>query len=106
MNIVAIVLESLLALLFFTAGGDRIAALASHVKNVRRCGDPQALRPGTGASEITGALGLITGLFVHWVAPLTALWRPCDMGSALATHTRICDAPPGTLRQRRCCATR
>jgi uncharacterized membrane protein YphA (DoxX/SURF4 family) len=92
-NIVAIVLESLLALLFFTAGGGRIAGLEYHVKNFRHFGDPQAFRPLVGAVEIMGALGLVIGLFVHWVAPLAALWLACDMVGALVIHTHICDFP-------------
>jgi uncharacterized membrane protein YphA (DoxX/SURF4 family) len=92
-NIVAIVLESLLALLFITAGGGRIAGLESHVKTFRHFGDPQAFRPVAGAIEITGAPGLVIGLFIHRVAPLAALWLACDMGGALVTHTRIRDVP-------------
>jgi uncharacterized membrane protein YphA (DoxX/SURF4 family) len=92
-SIDAIVLESLLALLFCAAGGGKIAGLECHVENFRHFGYPQAFRPVVGAIENTGALGLVIGIVVHWVAPLAALWLARDMIGAFVTHTRIRDFP-------------
>ncbi len=86
-------LQILLGLFFFASGGSKIAGVKPMVDNFDHWQLPQWFRPIVGYVEIIGALGLLVGLLVRWVAPLAALWLCAVMLGALATHARIRDTP-------------
>lgn len=91
MNIVATVLQVLLGLFFLASGGSKIAGAKAQVELFERLRLPQWFRPVVGSVEIIGALGLLVGAALHWVATLAALWLCGVMLGALLTHARIRD---------------
>jgi len=102
MNIVAIVLQVLLGVAFLGAGASKMAGAQTQVKNFDRWRLPQGWRPIVGLVELIGALGLLVGVVLPWVAAIAAVLLVVVMLGALLTHVRIRDVaqhfvPPAVL---------
>lgn len=94
--------QILLAPAFLGAGGQKLAGTDPMVEEFDRYGYPQWFRIFTGAVEITGALGMLVGLFRPALTTPAALLLSATMAGALATHVRLGDpaknlAPPAAL---------
>lgn len=86
MNIVAIVLQILLALAFLFAGGNKIVG----TKQTLQERDHLKIVPWfwrlTGVIEVVGAIGLIVGIWVFAVAVIAGILLAATMVGAFATH--------------------
>lgn len=91
MNVVLIVLQTLLGLVFLGAGGSKIAGVPTQIQNFDHWHISQRLRPVVGLFEIVGALGMLGSILLPWLAPIAALWLVMIMLGALLTHIRIHD---------------
>lgn len=96
------ILQGLLGLVFLGSGGSKLAGSADMVDDFDRFHYPQWFRVVTGAVEVSGALGLLLGLFRPALAPLAGLLLGATMTGALATHAKVKDpndkfAPPTLL---------
>ena len=94
--------QILLVPAFLGAGSQKLAATDQMTEEFDRYGYPQWFRIFTGAVEMTGAAGMLLGLFRPAVTPFAALLLSATMVGALATHIRLGDpaknlAPPATL---------
>jgi uncharacterized membrane protein YphA (DoxX/SURF4 family) len=101
-NIVATVLQVLLGLAFLGAGVSKLAGAQMQVEIFDRLRLSQSFRPIVGIVEIIGALGILAGVAVHWVAAVAAIGLVGVMLGALLTHIRSRDAvqnvvPPAVL---------
>lgn len=95
MIIAAIVLQSLLALVFLMSGGIKLLGVQMQVDNFKRYGYPQWFRLVTGAVEMTGAVGMIVGVWVDQVAIAAGFWLTATMIGAVYTDLfRRGSAPP------------
>ena len=74
MDIALIALQTLLATVFLIAGGTKLMGQRMHVQHFAMWGYPQWFRVVTGAVEVTGAAGLIVGIWAPGVAVAAALW--------------------------------
>lgn len=92
MSMIVTVLQVLLGLFFLASGGSKIAGAKVQVENFERWRLPQWFRSVVGVVEVIGALGLLAGVAVHWLASVAALWLAAVMVGALLTHTRVRDA--------------
>ena len=92
MNIVAIVLQVLLGLVFMGAGASKIAGARMQVETFDRLHLPQWFRPVVGIVEVIGVVGILAGVAVHWLAAVAAIWFVGVMLGALMTHVRVRDA--------------
>ena len=95
MAVVAIALQSLLALVFLMAGGTKLLGIQMQVENFKRYGYPQWFRLVTGAVEVTGAVGMVVGVWVGQVAIAAGFWLGITMIGAVYTDLfRRGSAPP------------
>ena len=92
MQILAIILQVLLGLAFLGAGGQKLAASEEMVNDFERFGYPRWFLYATGAVEITGAIGMLAGIFVPLVGALAGMWLAAVMLGALFTHLRTKDS--------------
>lgn len=92
MQILAIILQVLLGLAFLGAGGQKLAASEEMVNDFERFGYPRWFLYITGAVEITGAIGMLAGVFLPVVGALAGLWLAAVMLGALFTHLRTKDS--------------
>jgi uncharacterized membrane protein YphA (DoxX/SURF4 family) len=83
MQILAIILQVLLGLAFLGAGGQKLAASEEMVNDFERFGYPRWFLYATGAVEITGAIGMLAGIFVPLVGALAGMWLAAVMLGAL-----------------------
>lgn len=102
MNKVTKIPQVLLGAAFLGAGGQKLAATDQMVEEFDRYGYPQWFRVFTGAVEVTGAAGMLAGLFRPAFAPFAALLLSATMVGALFTHVRLRDpaknmVPPSVL---------
>ncbi len=104
MNIVAIVLQVLLGLVFMGAGASKLAGARMQVENFDSLHLPQWFRPVVGIVEIIGVVGILAGVAVPWVAALAALWLVAVMLGALMTHIRVRDVAQNFVHQQWSCA--
>ncbi len=102
MKITTKTMQVLLGLAFLGAGGSKLAGVDQMVDEFDRYRYPQWFRIVTGLVEVSGALGMLAGIFRPVVAPFAGLLLAATMAGALATHLRIKDpvakmAPPTVL---------
>lgn len=94
MNVVAIVLQVLLGLVFVGAGGSKLAGAPMQVETFAHLGLPQWFRLVVGVVEILGALCVLAGLAFHTLAIAAAVVLGCVMLGALLMQLRIRDVSP------------
>lgn len=102
MNIIATGLQVFLGLVFLGSGASKIVGAQRQVESFDLLRLPQWFRPIVGGVEIIGALGIIAGTVLHWLAVAAAIWLVGIMLGALLTHLRIRDTaqhfmPPAVL---------
>ena len=91
MEITTIVIQILLGLAFLGASDSKLAGVKSQRADFGRFGYPQWFMFLTGILELTGALGMIVGVFLPlWRAP-AGLLLAAVMGGAVLTHVRVRD---------------
>ncbi|SEO72769.1 DoxX family protein [Paenibacillus sp. OV219] len=91
MNVLSIVLESLLALMFLMAGFGKISGSKMHVEGFKHWGLPQWFRIVTGLVELAGAAALIVGYWdPSWVAVGALILGITGIGGVI-THLRVKD---------------
>lgn len=97
MNILSIVLQSLLVLIFLMAGFGKITGSKMHVEGFQKWGLPQWFRVVTGLVEIVGAAALIVGYWEpSWTAAGALLLGVTGVGGTL-THLRAKDSMKETF---------
>jgi putative oxidoreductase len=92
MDIVAIVLQALLALAFIMAGIGKMAGSKMHVDNFKHWRLPQGFRIVTGLVEIVGAIGLIIGFWEPSWAAAAGLWLGFTLFIGILVHVRVKDS--------------
>jgi len=97
MEFVAIVLQSLLALLFLMAGLGKIAGSKMHVESFKHWGFPQWFRVVTGIVEFVGAAALIIGFWEQSWTAVGALVLGITAIGGILTHVRVKDSFKQTL---------
>lgn len=102
MGILTIILQVVLGLAFLGAGGSKLAGAQQMKEDFDRFGYPRWFMYFTGAVEVTGALGVLVGIFTPVLAVLGGLLLAATMAGALFTHVRAKDsgskmAPPAVL---------
>ncbi len=85
MVVVAIVLQGLLALAFLMAGSTKLLGIPMQVDSFKRYGYPQWFRLVTGAVEVTGAAGMVVGVWVAEIAIAAGFWLAATMVGAVYT---------------------
>ncbi|WP_135557671.1 DoxX family protein [Paenibacillus cymbidii] len=92
MDILVIVLQSLLALMFVMAGLSKMAGVKMHVDNFTRWRLPQWFRVVTGFVQLVAAAALIVGYWDDsWTAAGALLLALVGIGGIL-THVRVRDS--------------
>ena len=89
MSIPIIVVQVVLGLLFVLIGSMTVAGRKMFVENFRRFGYPQWFRVVTGSLEVLGGLGLLIGIWLHWLAALASAGLTLVMLGAILTEVRI-----------------
>jgi putative oxidoreductase len=90
-NIVSIILQILLALMFLMAGIGKFSGSKMHVENFDHWKLPQWFRIVTGLVELLGAVALIIGFWEpSWIAA-GALWIGIISLGGILTHVRVKD---------------
>lgn len=102
MGILTVILQILLGLAFLGAGGSKLAGSQQMVEMFEHFRYPRWFMYFTGVVEVTGALGVLIGIFVPILALLGGLLLIATMIGALITHVRVKDpasrmAPPAVL---------
>ncbi|MDB5083212.1 MAG: hypothetical protein JWN30_98 [Bacilli bacterium] len=90
MQILSMIIQIILGLLFLMAGVMKFAA-KQQVEAFQKYGYPQWFRIVTGVVEVIGAVGLIVGIWNPMLATLAGLWLGVTMLGALITHIRLHD---------------
>ncbi len=85
MVVSAIVLQGLLSLAFVMSGGTKLAGIKMQVDNFNLYRYPQWFRLVTGAVEVTGAAGMVVGIWVDEVAIAAGFWLAATMIGAVYT---------------------
>jgi len=92
MDIVALILEILLALMFLLAGSTKVIGSKNQVETFNHLKLPQWFRVVTGLVQYIGAFGLIVGIWI----PSWAAWAGIGFGVmmlvAVASHVRAKDS--------------
>lgn len=91
MSVLAAILSVLLALTFLAGSPPKIARRDSAYARVRHLGVSQTLYQVVGVLELAAAVGLIIGIWVHWLAALAAAGLVLLMIGALTYHIRAHD---------------
>lgn len=97
LNIVAIVLEVLLGLMFLMAGIMKIGGAKMHVENFKHWGLPQWFRVVTGLVELVGAAAMIIGIWEPSWAAWAGLWLGFTMLVGVGVHLRVKDSAKQTM---------
>lgn len=102
MEVLTIVLQVILGLVFLGAGGSKLAGAQQMVEMFEHFKYPRWFMYFTGVVEVTGALGVLAGIFVPVLALLGGLLLAATMTGALITHVRVKDpvsmmVPPAIL---------
>ena len=102
MEVIGVVLQVLLGLVFLGAAGSKLAGMQQMVEMFDHFGYPRGFMYFTGIVEVVGALGVLLGIFVPVLAVLGALLLAATMVGAVLTHIRAKDPfsmiiPPGVL---------
>jgi putative oxidoreductase len=91
-DVVSLILQILLALLFIMAGIGKTAGSKMHIENFDNWRLPQWFRTVTGLCQILGVVALIIGFWEpSWVA-VGALWFAIISLGGILTHVRIKDS--------------
>ena len=85
MVLAAIVLQGLLAVIFFMSGGTKLLGTKMQIDNFNHYGYPQRFRLVTGAVEVTGAAAMVVGVWVSAVAIGAGFWLGATMIGAFYT---------------------
>ncbi len=93
MAIAAIVIESLLALVFLMAGATKVMGAKMQVENFEKWRYPQSFRVVTGLVEVVGATGLFIGIWFPIVAIAAAILLVATMVGAVYTDLFRGDRP-------------
>jgi putative oxidoreductase len=96
-DVVAIVLEALLGLLFLMAGIGKMSGSKMHVDNFEKWRLPQWFRGVTGLVELVGAIAMIIGIWEPSWAAAAELWLGITMFGGILVHVRIKDSLKLTL---------
>jgi putative oxidoreductase len=92
MDIVAFILQGLLALMFLMAAMGKITGSKMHVEGFKQWGLPQWFRVVTGFVELVGAVALIIGFWEYsWAAAGALLLGVTAIGGTLV-HVRVKDS--------------
>ncbi|WP_141500641.1 DoxX family protein [Paenibacillus luteus] len=91
MEIVAIILQSLLGLMFLMAGIGKVSGTKMHVDHFNQWGLPQWFRVVTGLVELIGAAALIVGIWEPSWAAAGSLLLGVTMIGAILVHVRMKD---------------
>jgi len=97
LNIVAIVLEVLLGLMFIMAGVTKIVGQKMHVDNFAKWGLPQWFRVVTGLIELVAGAAMIVGIWQPSWAAWAGVVLVVTMIGAVLTHVRIKDTFKNTV---------
>ncbi|MCM3790817.1 DoxX family protein [Domibacillus indicus] len=92
MEIVAYILQGILALMFLMAGFGKITGSKMHVEAFNHWGLPQWFRSVTGIVELAGAVLLIVGYWVPISAMAGALLLGITSVGGILTHIRAKDS--------------
>jgi putative oxidoreductase len=90
-DVVAIVLEALLGLLFLMSGVGKMIGPKMIVENFKKWRLPQWFRVVTGLVEVVGAIAMIIGIWEPSWAAAAGLWLGITMFGAILVHIRIKD---------------
>lgn len=90
-QIIIIVVQVVLGLLFVLIGSAAVAGMKMLVENFRRFGYPQWFRVVTGSLEVLGGIGLLIGIWLPWLAELASAGLTLVMLGAVLTHLRTRD---------------
>lgn len=91
MQIMIIVVQVVLGLLFMLIGSATVAGTKMLVENFRRFGYPQWFRVVTGSLEVLGGMGLLIGIWLPWLAELASDGLTLVMLGAVLTQLRTRD---------------
>ncbi|RED58084.1 DoxX family protein [Cohnella lupini] len=97
MDVVAIVLQGLLGLVFVMAGFSKISGTKMQVDSFNHYGYPQWFRVVTGLVQWVGVAALVIGFWEPSWAAVGALWLGVTMLGGVLTHVRIRDTFKQTL---------
>lgn len=92
MEILAYILQGILALLFLMAGFGKVTGSKMHVEGFKHWGLPQWFRIVTGIVELAGAVLLIIGYWVPASAMAGALILAITGVGGVITHIRVKDS--------------
>ncbi|MED4600239.1 DoxX family protein [Paenibacillus validus] len=92
MDILAFVLQGLLALAFLMAGLGKITGSKMHVEGFKHWRLPQWFRVVTGIVEFVGAAALIIGFWESSWAAAGALWLGVTAIGGILVHVRVKDS--------------
>lgn len=90
-QVIVIVVQVVLGLLFLLIGSAAVAGMKMLVENFRRFGYPQWFRVVTGSLEVLGGIGLLIGILLPWLAELASAGLTLVMLGAVLTHLRTRD---------------
>jgi putative oxidoreductase len=91
-DVVAMVLQILLALMFLSGGIGKFAGSKMHVESFKHWRLPQWFRTVTGLVEILGAAALIIGFWEPSWTAAGALWFVIVSIGGILTHVRVKDS--------------
>ncbi|WP_054024600.1 DoxX family protein [Bacillus sp. FJAT-28004] len=92
MEILALILQGLLGLMFLMAGLGKISGAKMHVDGFKQWGLPQWFRVVTGVVELVAAIALVIGFWEQsWAAAGALLLGVTAIGGIL-THVRVKDS--------------
>ncbi|MDF2662706.1 MAG: hypothetical protein K0Q94_5497 [Paenibacillus sp.] len=91
MQVVSIIIQIVLALLFLMAGAGKAAGSNMHVENFKQWRLPQWFRVVTGLVELIGAAALVIGIWEPSWAAAGALWLGITSIGGIWVHIRARD---------------
>lgn len=102
MGALTTILQVVLGLAFLGAGASKLTGAQQMKDNFDRFGYPRSFMYLTGAIEVTGMVGMISGIFFPVLAVVGGLLLAATMIGAIFTHVRMKDpgskiAPPTIL---------
>jgi uncharacterized membrane protein YphA (DoxX/SURF4 family) len=97
LEIVSIVLQSLLILVFLGSGVSKTAGAKMHVDNFNGWKLPQWFRVVTGLVQIVGVIALVIGFWEPSWAAAAGLWLGITMFGGILVHIRAKDSIRQTI---------
>ncbi|MFC4775530.1 DoxX family protein [Paenibacillus sp. GCM10023252] len=91
MDIVSIVLQVLLGLMFLLSAFGKLSGQKAQVDSFNHLGLPQWFRILTGSMQLIGAAGMIVGIWYADIAAIAGLWIGVIMLGAVISHLRAKD---------------